>query len=180
MEDETQAQQQVSTIWATSSSDVCKQCEMTATTGGSQSYVDLLTCLQAAYIAAHPDLPPGSWEQARTGINTKLIKSPQCLERHDKRQELTKKALTVRTPLQPASLHCARLGRDLLGQVARPALGSVEGNDADWRRILAPEQVADQRNGRTLRKFYIFPCAFEGFCGCPCCCRACWFARWRP
>src|SRR6516225_4299108 len=82
-------------ICLVSSSDVRKQCEMTATTGGSQSYVDLLTCLQAAYIAAHPDLPPGSWEQARTGINTKLIKSPQCLERHDKRQELTKTALTV-------------------------------------------------------------------------------------
>ena len=48
MQDEMQAQQQVSTIWATSPSDVRNQCEMTETTGGSQSYVDLLTCLQAA------------------------------------------------------------------------------------------------------------------------------------
>ena len=29
---------------------------------------------------------------------------------------------------------CLReLGRDLLGHVARPALGGVEGDDADWR-----------------------------------------------
>jgi hypothetical protein len=69
MEDETQAQQQVSTMWATSPSDVRNQCEMTATTGGSQSYVDLLTCLQAAYIAAHPDLPPGALRGASKDRN---------------------------------------------------------------------------------------------------------------
>jgi hypothetical protein len=34
MEDETSAQQQVSTMWATSPSDVRKQCEITSTTGG--------------------------------------------------------------------------------------------------------------------------------------------------
>jgi hypothetical protein len=69
MEDETQAKQQVSDMWATSPSAVRNQCEMTATTGGSQSYVDLLTCLQAEYIAAHPDLPPGSLRGASKDRN---------------------------------------------------------------------------------------------------------------
>ena len=58
VQDERDAQKQASDMWAKSPSDVRNQCEITATTGGSQSYVDLLTCLQAAYIVAHPDLPP--------------------------------------------------------------------------------------------------------------------------
>jgi len=57
MEDETQAKQQVSDMWATSPSDVRNQCEMTAATGGSQSYVDLLTCLQASAIARSVETP---------------------------------------------------------------------------------------------------------------------------
>jgi hypothetical protein len=66
MEDEKQAQEQVSSImWPISPSDVRKQCEMTASTGEGQSYVELLTCLQAAYIVAHPNLPPGSMESLR-------------------------------------------------------------------------------------------------------------------
>ena len=69
MDDETKAQQQVNTMWATSPSDVRNQCEITATTGGSQSYVDLLTCLQAAYIAAHPDSHPGSLRGASKDRN---------------------------------------------------------------------------------------------------------------
>jgi hypothetical protein len=56
MKDEKQAQQQISPMWAISSSDVRNQCEIIATTGGSQSYVDLLTCLQAAQVAAHPEV----------------------------------------------------------------------------------------------------------------------------
>jgi hypothetical protein len=50
VQDEKDAQKQASTLWATSPSDVRNQCEITATTGGSQSYVDLLTCLQASAI----------------------------------------------------------------------------------------------------------------------------------
>jgi hypothetical protein len=69
MDDETKAQQQVNTMWATSPSDVRNQCEITATTGGSQSYVDLLTCLQAAYISAHPDSHPGSLRGASKDRN---------------------------------------------------------------------------------------------------------------
>jgi hypothetical protein len=69
MDDENKAQQKVSTMWMTSPSDVRKQCVITATTGGSQSYVDLLTCLQAAYIAAHPDMPPGSLRGASKDRN---------------------------------------------------------------------------------------------------------------
>ena len=57
MEDEKKAQQQVGAIWATSPSDVRNHCETTASIEGSQSYVDLLTCLQASAIAAHPELP---------------------------------------------------------------------------------------------------------------------------
>ena len=34
----------------------------------------------------------------------------------------------------------------VVGHVAGPALGGVESDDADWRRILALEQVADQRS----------------------------------
>ena len=35
--------------------------------------------------------------------------------------------------------------RDAFAHVERPALGGVESNDADRRRILALKQVADQR-----------------------------------
>ena len=34
----------------------------------------------------------------------------------------------------------------VVGHVAGPALGGVESDDADWRRILALDQVADQRS----------------------------------
>jgi len=69
MDDEKQAQQQLSTMWAASPSDVRNQCETTARTGGSQSYVDLLTCLQAAYIVAHPGSHPGSLRGASKDRN---------------------------------------------------------------------------------------------------------------
>ena len=51
MQDENTARQQVGPIWATSPGAVRDQCEILATTGGSQSYVDLLSCLQASAIA---------------------------------------------------------------------------------------------------------------------------------
>ena len=69
MDDERDAQQQASDMWAKSPGDVRNQCEITATTGGSQSYVDLLTCLQAAYIVAHPNMPPGALRGASKDRN---------------------------------------------------------------------------------------------------------------
>ncbi|MBR0743333.1 hypothetical protein JQ582_05335 [Bradyrhizobium japonicum] len=57
MKDEKEAQQQVSTIWATSPSDVRNRCAGTASRG-AHTYVSLLTCLQAASVAAHPEVVP--------------------------------------------------------------------------------------------------------------------------
>ena len=57
MKDEKEAQQQVSALWATSPSNVRNHCEGTASIG-VQSYVELLTCLQAAVVAAHPEAVP--------------------------------------------------------------------------------------------------------------------------
>jgi hypothetical protein len=57
MKDEKQAQQQVSTLWATSPSDVRNRCGSAASMG-MQSYIELLTCLQAAVVSAHPELVP--------------------------------------------------------------------------------------------------------------------------
>ena len=57
MKDEKEAQQQVSTLWATSRSDVRNHCAGTASIG-VHSYVELLTCLQAAAVAAHPEAVP--------------------------------------------------------------------------------------------------------------------------
>jgi hypothetical protein len=57
MDDEKKAQKQVGAIWATSPSAVRNQCETTATIGGNQSYVDLLTCLQAEAIARSVETP---------------------------------------------------------------------------------------------------------------------------
>jgi hypothetical protein len=48
MSDENAAQQQLTTIWLSNSGEVRNQCEGEATAGGSDSYVDLLTCLQMA------------------------------------------------------------------------------------------------------------------------------------
>ena len=57
MKDEKEAQQQVGALWATSPSDVRNHCQTTASLPGSQSYVDLLTCLQAAAIARSVETP---------------------------------------------------------------------------------------------------------------------------
>ena len=57
MKDEKEAQQQVRTLWATSPSDVRNRCTGTASMG-VHSYVELLTCLQAAFVAAHPEAVP--------------------------------------------------------------------------------------------------------------------------
>ena len=46
--DELAAQKQLSTVWSTAPSPLRDSCEGEATTGGTQSYVDLLTCIQMA------------------------------------------------------------------------------------------------------------------------------------
>ncbi|MBR0955833.1 hypothetical protein [Bradyrhizobium japonicum] len=51
MRDETAAQQQLGTVWATTKPAVRDECEGEATSGGSQSYVDLLTCIQMTDLA---------------------------------------------------------------------------------------------------------------------------------
>jgi hypothetical protein len=51
MRDENAAQQQLGPVWSTTSEAVRNQCEGEATAGGSDSYVDLLTCIQMAGFA---------------------------------------------------------------------------------------------------------------------------------
>jgi hypothetical protein len=46
LRDETEAQQQLAALWQASSTAVRNQCEGEAMAGDSQSYVDLLTCIQ--------------------------------------------------------------------------------------------------------------------------------------
>jgi hypothetical protein len=54
MHDETEAQQKLTTIWQENPGSVRERCEGEATVAGAQSYVDLLTCLQAADIVNPP------------------------------------------------------------------------------------------------------------------------------
>src|SRR5690349_17010112 len=48
MRDETAAQNQLNTVWGTAPVPLRNSCEGEAVAGGSQSYVDLLTCIQMA------------------------------------------------------------------------------------------------------------------------------------
>lgn len=48
MRDENSAQQQLPPVWLAASESVQKQCAGEAVAGGSESYVDLLTCIQMA------------------------------------------------------------------------------------------------------------------------------------
>ncbi|TPQ41295.1 hypothetical protein C2U70_03010 [Bradyrhizobium guangdongense] len=48
MRDENAAQQQILPIWTANSDKVRNECEGEATVAGTESYVDLLTCLQMA------------------------------------------------------------------------------------------------------------------------------------
>jgi len=66
MRDENDARQQLNTIWLTSSDAVRNECVGEATAGGSDSYVDLLTCLQIASWNKSTPLPPNRTERART------------------------------------------------------------------------------------------------------------------
>ncbi|QWG16928.1 hypothetical protein KMZ68_18330 [Bradyrhizobium sediminis] len=48
MRDENDAQQQLNSVWLSNSNEIRDQCEGEATAAGSDSYVDLLTCMQMA------------------------------------------------------------------------------------------------------------------------------------
>jgi len=48
MRDENAARQQLGTVWLSNSDELRTRCEGEATAGGSNSYVDLLTCMQMA------------------------------------------------------------------------------------------------------------------------------------
>ncbi|QWG15003.1 hypothetical protein KMZ29_10270 [Bradyrhizobium sediminis] len=48
MRDENDAQQQLNSVWLSNSKEIRNQCEGEATAAGSDSYVDLLTCMQMA------------------------------------------------------------------------------------------------------------------------------------
>src|SRR4051812_11753912 len=48
MRDENAALQQLGSLWLTNSDSLRTRCEGEATAGGSDSYVDLLTCIQMA------------------------------------------------------------------------------------------------------------------------------------
>ncbi|WGD50583.1 hypothetical protein QA641_34095 [Bradyrhizobium sp. CB1650] len=52
MRDETAARQQLGTVWATAKPAVRDTCESEATSLGTQSYVDLLTCIQMTETAS--------------------------------------------------------------------------------------------------------------------------------
>lgn len=54
MRDENAAQQQLIPLWLSSSSQTRTQCEGEATSGGTDSYVDLLTCIQMTDSAKPP------------------------------------------------------------------------------------------------------------------------------
>lgn len=52
MRDETAAQQQLRRLWQTSAVPLRDRCEGEASSAGSQSYVDLLTCIQMENLAS--------------------------------------------------------------------------------------------------------------------------------
>ncbi|PIT00542.1 hypothetical protein TSA1_07040 [Bradyrhizobium nitroreducens] len=51
MRDEDAAQQQLASVWLANSDQIRNQCVGEATAGGSDSYVDLLTCMQMTDLA---------------------------------------------------------------------------------------------------------------------------------
>ncbi|TYO68257.1 hypothetical protein FXV83_01730 [Bradyrhizobium hipponense] len=58
MRDENNALQQLNILWLQNSDTLRSQCEGEATAGGSDSYVDLLTCMQMADWAKSPPSAP--------------------------------------------------------------------------------------------------------------------------
>lgn len=57
MRDENDALQQLAGVWSASPDDVRKTCEIEATAGGIDSYIDLLACLQMADWASARSAP---------------------------------------------------------------------------------------------------------------------------
>jgi hypothetical protein len=57
MRDENAAQKQLAPVWLSSPSNIRDTCEGEATAGGSDSYVDLLTCMQMAGSVSPPATP---------------------------------------------------------------------------------------------------------------------------
>jgi hypothetical protein len=70
MRDEMTAQQQLGAIWATSAGPARDQCEGEAVAGDTQSYVDLLTCMQMANAVTSVS-PPAPLREASKGRNSK-------------------------------------------------------------------------------------------------------------
>lgn len=70
MSDETTAQQQLTTVWPATASSLRDRCEAEATVDENQSYVDLLTCIQAAEVA-NPPSPASSLRGASKTRNAK-------------------------------------------------------------------------------------------------------------
>lgn len=70
MRDETTAQQQLTSIWPTTSGPVRDQCEREATVDANQSYVDLLTCIQTADIV-NASSSPSTLRGASKNRNTR-------------------------------------------------------------------------------------------------------------
>lgn len=58
MRDETDAQQQLRPLWQATATSVRDRCEGEAIAGDSQSYVDLLTCIQMAGLVSSPTAAP--------------------------------------------------------------------------------------------------------------------------
>jgi hypothetical protein len=71
MRDETAAQQQLTAVWSSNAGPVRDRCEGEAMIGDdSQSYVDLLTCMQVAGLAMTPS-PAASLRGASKNRNAK-------------------------------------------------------------------------------------------------------------
>ena len=70
MRDETTAQQQLTAVWSSSAGPVRDRCEAGAMIGDSQSYVDLLSCMQEAGLA-NTSSSGASLRGASKGRNTK-------------------------------------------------------------------------------------------------------------
>jgi len=57
MRDENTAQQQLAAVWLSNSNEIRNRCEGEAIAGGTDSYVDLLTCMQMADWLKSPSAP---------------------------------------------------------------------------------------------------------------------------
>lgn len=75
MRDEVAAQRQLTNVWGTASIQLRNRCEGEAVAGGSQSYVDLLTCIQMAewvQVAVHRDAVERSKQEPKLAVMSAL------------------------------------------------------------------------------------------------------------